>query len=291
MLRHILLLCLALPAAAVAQDLPAPLGVTLSDFDDALTATEEAQIDTALAETALQTGVRIAVATMADIRAHGGGDVRVEDYAKQLFNAWGVGESATNTGILLLVVTKDRVVRIALGSGYDAVYDGRAQRVIDTAILPEFRNGQIAGGILAGIASLRERVIAPHLAGKPVTVDEGFPDADSPLGLIVAGGLFVAGAAAIALRRRYNARQPCPKCGHAPLTLTSEVLSAASDTTDGTGMRHMSCPKCGFIARESYVISARDTDRQLDGRRGKSGGGGSGFGGGKSSGGGATGRW
>ncbi|MES2540718.1 MAG: TPM domain-containing protein, partial [Pseudomonadota bacterium] len=116
------------------------------------------------------------------IAGMGGSGMRMEDYGKELFNAWGVGEADRNDGIMLLLDTEAREARIALGAGYDPVYDGRAARVLSTAVLPPLRSGNFAEGIEAGVASARERLITPFLAGTPVTVTDGFetPDTEDP---------------------------------------------------------------------------------------------------------------
>ena len=153
---------LTLAAPAFAQDLPAPLSDAVSDFADVLDPTEEGRITRLLTETREATGVQMVVVTVPGIAAQGGAGMRIEDYGKALVNAWGVGGADRNDGILLLLDTQSREARIALGSGYDPVYDGRAARVLSTAVLPPLRDGQIAAGIEAGIASSRDRLITPR---------------------------------------------------------------------------------------------------------------------------------
>lgn len=292
-------LFLALATGAVAQDLPQPLSDTVSDFADVLDPAEERRIGQLLDTTRAETGVQMVVVTMTDLAAQGGAGMRLDAYAKALFNAWGVGEAERNDGIMLLVVTGAREARIALGAGYDAVYDGRAARVLSTAVLPEFRAGRLAGGIEAGIVSAQAQLIAPYLEGRPVTVTDGFetpPAGSDNTGLLVgAGGL----AAVMGLAFwRNRARRRCPNCGKDTLERTTEVIEPAGTWTSGTGMEHMTCTTCGFNDRRSYTIrptrglsSRSGTTRGLFGGSRGSGGSRGGFGGGRSSGGGASGKW
>lgn len=281
--------CLAI--AATAQDLPAPLTDTVSDFANILPVADEARVSADLQASRDATGVHMVVATMSTPMGALPKE-RVEAYAKRLFNAWGIGDAARNDGILILVVSGERVVRIALGSGYDAVYDGRAIRVIDTAMLPHFREGALATGIVAGVASARARLIAPFLAGTAVTVDEGFPAQTTPFLAWVAGLLGVGGAGWFGGRAAWARWKRCPQCNQQTLIRRNEILMAATTMVSGNGIRHLNCPSCGFGESIPYTIAPRGSnDRHRGGGGGGGTGGSGGFGGGRSSGGGATGRW
>jgi uncharacterized protein len=274
--------------AATAQDLPQPLSDTVSDFAHVLPAADMAKISAALVADRAETGVHMVVVTMPSVMG-AKPEEQIEAYAKRLFNAWGIGDAGRNDGIMILVVPGDRVVRIALGAGYDSIYDGRAQRVIETAMLPAFRDNRIADGIVAGVESARQRLIDPFVAGKPITVDEGFPAQSGGLVTWVGGALALVGLGGWGGRKIWIARKTCPKCGELTLTRHSEVLHAATFSMAGDGVTHLRCARCDYTEDRPYRIAPR-SERNRAGRN-RSGGGGGGFGGGRSSGGGATGRW
>jgi uncharacterized protein len=296
MILRVLALLFAFSSAVAAQSLPQPVSDTVSDFAAVLDATEEGRIQRALQQVRDETGVQMVVVTMPSLAVYGGAGMRLDAYAKALFNAWGVGGADRNDGIMMLVVTDDREVRIALGSGYDAVYDGRAARVLSTAVLPEFREGRLANGIEAGITSARDRLITPFLAGQPVSLTDGFAE-EGGVGsaLPIIGGIGGFGALlAFGIWRGVQSRRKCPKCGKFTLTRTKEVITPAGMFSSGTGLEHLNCSSCGHTDRRTYTIrtsSSRDRDRGST--LGSSGGGRSsgGFGGGRSSGGGASGKW
>lgn len=285
MFLRILVLCMILPFAALAQDLPQPLSDTVSDFANLLPPEAEARVAAKIQSVRDETGVHIVVATMDRIADYGAADLSIEAYAKLLFNTWGIGDAARNDGILILIAREDRVTRIALGSAYDPVYDGRASRVVDTAILPEFRNGRYAEGIEAGVASTVQRLVTPFVANQPVTEDSGFEEAFNYTILVPI--LMVGGFLALIFRRFIGDQgvrfKRCPNCNSFGLRRSREVVTAATTTAMGSGILHERCQNCSHDRTETYDIA----------RRGKSSGGGgsSGFGGGRSSGGGATGRW
>ena len=117
MFLRIVALALAFASPALAQTLPDPQSDTVSDFADVLDATEEGRITRLLADTRAATGVQMVVVTLPGLAAEGGAGMKIEEYGKALFNAWGVGGADRNDGILLLVDTTGREARIALGAG------------------------------------------------------------------------------------------------------------------------------------------------------------------------------
>lgn len=291
-------LTLASPIAApaFAQDLPAPQSDTLSDFADVLDPTAEGRITRLLTEQRAATGVQMVVVTLPGLAAEGGTGMTIEAYGKALFNAWGVGGADRNDGILLLLDTQGREARIALGAGYDPVYDGRAARVLSTAVLPALHDGNYAQGIEAGIVSARDRLITPFLAGTPVTLTDGFEDSSSGTSdgfNALLGFGAVAGVAGFGFWRNRRTQRTCPNCGALTLERSREVIQQPSRSDSGVGMQHLTCSACGFSDHKSFPISfnSREArrDRALSSRSGSSGSGG--FGGGRSSGGGASGKW
>lgn len=290
-----LAVALALATPVLAQDLPAPISDTVSDFADVLDPTAEGRITRLLSDMRTATGVQMVVVTVAGLDSQGGAGMRIEDYGKALFNAWGVGGADRNDGIMLLLDTGGREARIALGAGYDPVYDGRAARVLSTAVLPALHDGDYAAGIEAGVASARDRLIAPFQAGEPVTLTSGFEDGDGGSGASTAllGFGAVAGIAGFSIWRNRRANRICPNCGAHTLERSREVIQQPTRSDTGLAMQHLTCPSCGFSDHKSYPIgfSSREARNDRIGANRGRGGGGGGFGGGRSSGGGATGKW
>ena len=287
-----LMLAPALTPAAVGQDLPLPMTDAVSDFAGVLYADEAARITQLLTETRETTGVHMVVVTLPGIASQGGEGMRLEDYSKALFNAWGIGDAVRNDGIMLLLDTESREARIALGAGYDPVYDGRAARVLSTALLPELREGRLAAGIEAGILSTRERLITPFLAGAEISVTDGFEDEGSgiPVLPVVAG---VLGLAGFGIWRKRRSSRTCPGCGAVALTRKRETISPPTRTEPGVGLQHLTCTACGFVDRNSFAIpysSSADRDHHAASGSGSSSDSG-GFRKGKSDGGGAGGKW
>jgi uncharacterized protein len=283
LLRLVLPLILALlPLASLAQTLPDPQSDTVSDYADLLPPEAEARISAALAQGRADTGVHVVLVTMDKIADHGGAGTRIEDYAKRLFNQWGVGDTARDDGILVLIARGDREMRIALGSGYDSIWDNAAQRVIDRFFLPAFRRDDYIGGIEAGVPATFDLIAAPFAANQPQPPEPPFDWAS--LGLFAAFGMIASAMLAFAARRTLVdlavGFRACPSCGKHTLSRRREVQVSATRTTAGQGIAVTQCSACDYRDSKTYAIP-----RQSPG--GSSGG----FGGGSSSGGGATGKW
>lgn len=283
-MRLVIGFLLGFPFAALGQDLPAPLTDTVSDFADVLTPDTEAALTQTLRDVRDETTVHVVVVTMAHIADHGGAGQSIETYAKNLFNAWGVGDADRDDGIMVLVARDDGAMRIALGRGYGPVYDGAAQRVIDSRMLPEFRQARFEAGIVAGVDGVIEKIARPYVKNHPPP-----PDASGGAGLegVALYGLVFGAGLLFTLRRLVGdviARfRHCPQCGGRGLTRERSTVTGATRSASGVGSQITRCTHCSYEERATYTIPRI--------RSGRSGGGGGGFGGGRSSGGGASGRW
>lgn len=284
MLRALLLiLTLLAPATSIAQSLPAPLSDTVSDFADLLPPEAEAKLAARLAAGRAETGVHVVLVTMARLSDHGGAGQRIEDYAKALFNHWGIGDPARNDGILILIAVEDREMRIALGTGYEVIWDNAAQRVIDRTFLPAFRNDDYIGGLQAGIPATFDLIAAPFAAGATSPPEPATRWHDlAPFAIFGAIATAILGLAA---RRRLGDAlvrlRKCPGCGRRSLTRARDILTASTPQSAGHGLMHTRCSACGWDRTEPFTLPRRSASK----------GSGGGFGGGSSSGGGATGRW
>lgn len=143
------LLCLV---AAAAQALPvpsAPLG-RVSDFAGLLDEAAKSSLEARLAAIEAETSNQFAVAVFRSLEGE-----PLEDFSIRLGEAWKVGHKGRDNGILLLVFTEDRKVRIEVGYGLEgAIPDAVASRVIREVIGPRFRDGDFAGGLRAAVDTL-----------------------------------------------------------------------------------------------------------------------------------------
>lgn len=162
MVRFLLALLLAaLPASAFAQTFPKLTGRVV-DAANLLDPAQEAEL-TKLSEDIQKASTRqFVVATIPDLQGY-----PIEDYGYRLLRAWGIGQKDANNGIILIVAPKERLVRIEVGYGLEPIMtDGFSGLIIDRAIRPKFRAGDMGGGIIAGAAEIAEQMKLPLEAGE-----------------------------------------------------------------------------------------------------------------------------
>ena len=75
----------------------------------------------------------------------------IEDYGYQLGRHWGIGQKGKDNGVILLVAPAERKVRIEVGYGLEGTLtDAISDKIIQSIILPSFRQGQMETGVVNG---------------------------------------------------------------------------------------------------------------------------------------------
>jgi uncharacterized protein len=144
-----LLTALATMAPAAAETYPTLTGrvVDAADILDPPTRSAIATLLTTLEE---KTTDQFVVATVASLQGQS-----IEVYANRLANRWALGRKDRNNGVLLLVAPSERKVRIEVGYGLEATLTNQiAQEIIDQTIVPRFRVGDMAGGVVRGVGDI-----------------------------------------------------------------------------------------------------------------------------------------
>jgi len=182
------------PASAA---LPSPNGY-VNDFANVIDDRRESAIDAVVRDVARTTSAEIAVVTVPSLEGKS-----VEQYAVELFNAWGIGKKGTNNGVLVLVAPSARTMRIEVGYGLEPVLpDGLTGEIIRSSFVPRFRDGDYSAGILDGVARVAAIVREGKRASDAVETTSAGDDDLPPwlfvpfLGLFVVGGSFGIGVGA-----------------------------------------------------------------------------------------------
>lgn len=142
------------------------------DKADLLTEADEQKIKQLADKLLTDKAAPIVVVTIESMADHGGAGMRIETFARLLFDQWGIGpaklgETPWNYGILLLVSEQDRVARIELGAGWRRDHDAIALRIMDELIIPCFKSGDMSGGIVAGVEGLDKMARDLQLPTRP----------------------------------------------------------------------------------------------------------------------------
>jgi uncharacterized protein len=87
------------------------------------------------------------------------GGYEISDYGYQLGRAWGIGQKTLNNGILLIVAPAEHKTRIEVGYGLEPIVtDAFSSVVIQTQVLPKFRQGDFNAGVEAGTDALIQQL-------------------------------------------------------------------------------------------------------------------------------------
>ncbi|ROZ79225.1 YgcG family protein [Ramlibacter sp. WS9] len=152
-----LILLWALAASVCsAQDLkPIPaLSAHVVDQTGTLDAIQAKGLDDKLMAFEQAKGTQIAVLMVATTQPED-----IASYANRVGNAWKIGRKGVGDGVLVVVAKDDRKIRIEVAKTLEgAIPDLAAKHIIDEAITPEFRKGDYAAGLRAGVDQLIARI-------------------------------------------------------------------------------------------------------------------------------------
>ena len=151
--------CAALFAACVvaghawAADVPFLSGRVVDDAEILSPATRE-RLAAALKSHEEKTTNQVAVLTVPTI-----GQESIEEYATRVFEQWKLGQQGKDNGVLVIVVPKDRKMRIEVGYGLEGTLtDAISSRIIRNEMTPQFKSGNYDGGVENGVNAIVARL-------------------------------------------------------------------------------------------------------------------------------------
>lgn len=145
------LLLFGLSVSLFALDVPV-LRSRVTDMAGVLSPSERQHIEERLYLFETQTSNQLTVLIIPTLE----GEV-LEDYSVRVVDKWKLGDKTKENGILLLIVSNDRKMRIEVGYGLEgALTDLIASQIIRNDIAPYFRQGNYYAGIAAGLNSIMQ---------------------------------------------------------------------------------------------------------------------------------------
>ncbi|GAB4172026.1 MAG: hypothetical protein Fur006_00590 [Coleofasciculaceae cyanobacterium] len=242
------------------KDVPNPRqvnGTWVTDMAQMLDEPTEAQLNSIITQLERKNGTEIAVVTVPETAP----SASPKEFTTKLFNYWGIGKKGKDNGVLFLISQNERRVEIETGSGMEAILpDAKVGKIIDTQILPRFKQSDFNGGTLAGTKALVVAIETHQPAtsasqttlptqsstlSQQVTQDDDFPWLPIIAGWVVFGGGLVLVLAAINSAQRRQ-RRSCIK----PPVSTSTVSRSA----------RYSPPRSNVYSRSSHVEVDVDVD-------------------------------
>lgn len=144
------------PVAAAAPAFPALTGRVVDQAGILPPGTAQA-IAAKLEALEASTGRQFVVVTVSSLQG-----LEIEDYGHQLGRTWGIGEARKNTGVILLVAPDERRVRIEVGYGLEPILtDALSSKILQDNVLPLFRDGKMADGVVAGAEAIIAQLLLP----------------------------------------------------------------------------------------------------------------------------------
>ncbi|HEY6080532.1 MAG TPA: TPM domain-containing protein [Polyangiaceae bacterium] len=130
------------PQRAWALEVP-PLRAHVNDTADILSPAVEQSLEQRLTNYEAKTGQQFALLTIDTLD----GDA-LEDFSIRVVEAWKLGKKGKDDGLLLLIVKRDRKLRIEVGYGLEGdVTDAFSARVIRNVLTPALRAGRAEQGV------------------------------------------------------------------------------------------------------------------------------------------------
>ena len=157
------------------KNMPKPLGY-VNDFAHVLSPQVVAQLDRTCDQLdRSQANAQVAVVTIDTLN---GADIA--DFAKQLFNKWGIGPKASNRGVLVLLAVNDRKYRIATGYGLESVLTDAKAAEIGRSAAPLLHANDFDRGVTAIVAQVTQ-VITDDTKARLDTAPVPIPPQPEPL--------------------------------------------------------------------------------------------------------------
>jgi len=130
------------------NDLPEEPISWVSDYTNLLNSEQQRVLNNKLNKLEKATSTQIFLAIFDQIPEN----YYLEDFTVKLYEKWGPGRKNENNGVLIVLFTGDRKIRIEVGYGLEGVLtDMQAGRVIEDVMKPEFKKGDYFSGLNNGI--------------------------------------------------------------------------------------------------------------------------------------------
>jgi uncharacterized protein len=159
---------------------PKPAGY-FNDYAGVVPNETALELNERLAQFERETSNQIVVAVFRTMQS----DSSIEDYTQRVAQIWGVGQKERKNGAVLFVFIDDRKMFIQTGYGLEGVLpDAICYDIINRVIAPQFKRGDYAAGLSAGIDAMMQAARGEY-QGTGRTHKEEDGESSVPVGLIV----------------------------------------------------------------------------------------------------------
>ncbi len=170
----ILLICciFAADSSALFERFPSPTGF-VNDYAGVLSESTKTQMEKLLTVLEKKTTAEVVVVIVKTTSP-----LSIGQYAVELFQKWGIGKKGEDNGVLILVASMDRKVRIEVGYGLEGnITDAHSKLIIEDLMIPQFKEGDYNKGVAAGVVMIAKMIVDKY----GVALDFKKEAADLPL--------------------------------------------------------------------------------------------------------------
>ena len=138
----------------------------VNDFADVLTDSQEKElVEKAKSYADNNNGVQVVITTVKSLDGE-----TLEYYAHDMYDQYGIGKD--DMGVLILLVTQDRDIRMEIGTAMEAhINDAKAGRLIDKYAIEHLKNNEFAKGLIE-LQDGTFKEISAMINGEETTVPE-----------------------------------------------------------------------------------------------------------------------
>jgi uncharacterized protein len=135
--------------SAFALDVP-PLRGYVNDYANMMSSQTRAKVEGELKALEQSDSTQLVILTIPSLQGEA-----LEEFSMKTAETWKIGQKGKDNGIILLVTSQERRIRIEVGRGLEGrLTDLTAGRIIDLVIKPRFKRGDYDGGFTAGVHAL-----------------------------------------------------------------------------------------------------------------------------------------
>ena len=129
----------------------------------------------------------------------------IAQYSIRLADAWKIGRKGVADGVIIVVAKNDHKLRIEVGRGLEgAIPDIYAKRIIAENIAPLFKQGDMSGGLNAGVDKVIGLISGEVLPPPPKQSTHVKMSFENQLGLFIMASLFIGGFLSAKLGRFFG---------------------------------------------------------------------------------------
>jgi uncharacterized protein len=145
----------SIPAAPDSAAVPPAVGF-VNDHAGVIAEPMRARLEAFLDQLRRKTGVEFAILVVRTTAPEA-----PTEYKVRVFQRWGIGRRGQDEGLLLLVAMTEREIWFETGYGLEGTLpDGLQARIVRERMVPKFRAGDPAGGIVDGVLAIAARIAA-----------------------------------------------------------------------------------------------------------------------------------